>query len=125
MMEKSLYENLGGAEKIKTMVDDIVDAHVESPVIGPRFRPYLERPEYVDKIKQHLCDMLGMGSGGPEQYAGRDMETTHKGMNISEEEFVAALDDILMVLQNHDVEQKDQNEVLGMLYGMKDEIVRK
>lgn len=53
------------------------------------------------------------------------METTHKGMNISEEEFVAALDDILMVLQNHDVEQKDQNEVLGMLYGMKDEIVRK
>lgn len=124
-MEKSLYQNLGGAAKIKIMVDDIVDAHVENPTIGPRFKPYLERPEYVNQIKQHMCDLLGMGSGGPEQYSGRDMETTHEGMNISEGEFVAALDDILMVLQNHDVEQKDQNEVLGMLYGMKDEIVRK
>jgi len=114
-MKNSLYENLGGAEKIKIMVDDIVDAHLENSIIGPRFRPYLERPEYVDQVKQHMCDLLGMGSGGPEQYSGRDMETTHEGMNISEEEFVAALDDILMVLQNHGIDDKDQNEVLGML----------
>ena len=123
-MKNSLYENLGGADQIKIMVDDIVDAHVENPVIGPRFQPYLERPEYVDQVKQHMCDLLGMGAGGPEEYTGRNMETTHEGMNISEEEFVAALDDILMVLQNHGIDDQDQNTVLGMLYGMKDEVIR-
>jgi hemoglobin len=122
-MENSLYTRLGGAEKIKIMVDDIVEAHLENAVIGARFRPYLERPEYVDQVKQHTCDLLGMGSGGPEKYTGRDMETTHKGMNISDEEFVAALDDILMVLEKHGIGDQEKNEVLAMLYGMKDEVV--
>lgn len=123
-MEKSLYEKLGGAQKIKIMVDDIVDAHLGNPVISARFMPYLERPEYVEQVKQHMCDLLGMGSGGPEKYTGRDMETTHKGMNISEEEFAAALDDILMVLDNHGIGNQAKNEVLGMLYAMKDEVIR-
>tara|TARA_R100000306_G_C4308040_1_gene108680 strand:- start:178 stop:552 length:375 start_codon:yes stop_codon:yes gene_type:complete len=123
-MKQSLYKKLGGANKIKTMVDDIVDAHLDNSVIRARFLPYLERPEYVDQVKQHMCDLLGMGAGGPEKYKGRNMETTHEGMNINEEEFVAALDDILMVLQNHEISNEAQNEVLGMLYSMKDEIVR-
>ena len=123
-MEKSLYEKLGGAQKIKTIVDDIVEAHLDNPVIGARFMPYLERPGYVGQVKQHMCDLLGNGAGGPEEYTGRDMETTHQGMNISEEEFTAALDDILMVLDDHGIANQDKNEVLGMLYSMKDEVIR-
>ena len=123
-MEQSLYEKLGGAQKIKMIVDDIVDAHLNNSVISARFMPYLERPEYVEQVKQHMCDLLGMGAGGPEKYSGRDMETTHEGMNISEEEFTAALDDILMVLDNHGIGNHAKNEVLGMLYAMKDEVIR-
>ena len=123
-MEKTLYEKLGGAQKIKIIVDDIVDAHLDNSVIRARFMPYLERPEYVGQVKQHMCDLLGMGAGGPEKYSGRDMETTHEGMNISEEEFTASLDDILMVLDNHGIGNRAKNEVLGMLYAMKDEVVR-
>lgn len=123
-MENTLYTKLGGAKKIKQMVDDIVEAHLDNTIIGARFRPYLERPEYVDQVKQHMCDLLGMGSGGPEKYTGRDMETTHKGMNISEEEFVAALDDILMVMDHHNIGKQEKNEVLGMLYEMKNEVIR-
>jgi hemoglobin len=51
------------------------------------------------------------------------MESTHEGMNISDEEFVASLDDILMVLKKHEVSDKAQNQVLGMLYAMKNEVV--
>lgn len=84
-MEKSLHEKLGGAEKIKTIVDDIVDAHLGNAVIRARFLPYLERPEYVDKVKQHMCDLLGTGSGGPEHYTGRDMmKRIHGSSDIQE-----------------------------------------
>lgn len=122
-MQKSLYERLGGVEEIKLIVDDIVDAHLSNEVISARFTPYLERPEYVDQVKQHMCDLIGEGSGGPEQYTGRDMKTTHEGMNLSEREFIAATDDILNVLTDHGIGQQEKDEVLAMLYSMKDEVV--
>ncbi len=123
MPDQSLYERLDGAGGIAKLVDDIVEAHLSNPAIKARFLPYLERPDVVAQVKQHMCDLLGAGSGGPEQYDGRDMRTTHTGMNISEREFVAAIDDILGVLEGHGAGQQEKDEVLAMLYSMKDEVV--
>ncbi|WP_321296980.1 hypothetical protein [Marinifilum fragile] len=51
------------------------------------------------------------------------MLSTHKGMNISDVEFNAVLDDILQALEMNDVGQKEKEEVLFVLYGMKKDIV--
>lgn len=119
----TLYQRLGSAEGIAAIIDDVVAAHVENPVIKARFLPYLETPEKVKVIKKHFCDFLGMGCGGPEQYTGRDMVTTHRGMNINEMEFVAALDDILMVLDKHNIDPETKKEVLVMAYSLKGDIL--
>ena len=120
---KTLYQRLGSAEGIAAIIDDVVAAHVENPIIRARFLPYLETPEKVKVIKKHFCDFLGMGCGGPEQYTGRDMVTTHRGMNINEMEFVAALDDILMVLDKHNIDPETKKEVLAMAYSLKGDIL--
>lgn len=120
---ETLYQRLGSAEGIAAIIDDVVAAHVENPVIKARFLPYLETPEKVKVIKKHFCDFLGMGCGGPEQYTGRDMVTTHRGMNINEMEFVAALDDILMVLDKHNIDPETKKEVLVMAYSLKGDIL--
>ncbi len=83
MHEPSLFERLGGHEGIATLVDDIVDAHMQNPVVGPRFRPYAEDPAHLAEIKNHLRTFITQGGGGPSAYEGRSMPDAHRGMNIS------------------------------------------
>ena len=120
----SLYEKLGGAKGIASFVDDVVAAHLENPVIRARFLPYLDDMDKVQVIKRHFCEFLGMGCGGPETYTGRDMVAVHRGMNISEAEYMAALDDILLVLDRHRVDEDTKKEMLYMAYSVKSQIVR-
>jgi hemoglobin len=65
-----------------------------------------------------------MGAGGPQAYEGRDMRGAHAGMNISEQEFMAALDDIVAALQAQGVGVPEVNEVVGVLYSMRGEVLR-
>ncbi len=44
-------------------------------------------------------------------------------MNISDMEFNAVVDDILQALIKHNIEQKERNEVLGILWSVKDQVV--
>ncbi|MFO7826183.1 MAG: group 1 truncated hemoglobin [Cyclobacterium sp.] len=122
--QKTLYERLGGKKGITSLVNDIVEAHMQNPVIKVRFLPYKEDPENLEKIKGHLVDFFSAGSGGNVAYNGRDMETTHKGMNISEEEYMAATDDIMNTLEKHGIDEESQKDVLAIAYSLKDQIMR-
>jgi hemoglobin len=52
------------------------------------------------------------------------MLSTHKGMNIDAEEFVAVLDDVVEALDKNDVSQREKEEVLYIMYSMRKEVVR-
>lgn len=122
--QSSLYQRLGAEDGIKSIVEDIVQAHMENPVIKARFRPYLEDPETLEKVKGHLTTFICSGSGGEQEYTGRDMVTTHKGMNISEAEYMAATDDILNTLDKHNVDEQSKKDVLAICYSLKDDIMK-
>ncbi|OHV78604.1 group 1 truncated hemoglobin [Ensifer sp. LCM 4579] len=123
MENKSLFERLGGSSGIATLVEEIVAKHMENPVIRARFRPYLEMPEKLAQTKKHLCTFLEAGGGGPQQYTGRSMPDAHRGMNISTNEYIAALDDILAVLREQHIDERTQQEVLAIAYSLKGDIV--
>lgn len=122
MENQSLFDRLGGSSGIAALVDDIVAMHMENPVIRARFRPYLET-EKLAVTKKHLCAFLEAGSGGPTQYAGRSMGDTHRGMNINETEYMAAIDDILAALQKHSIDEQTQKDVLAIAYSLKGDIM--
>jgi hemoglobin len=122
-MDASLFERLGRSAGISTLVDDIVRRHLANPVIAPRFEPYLAQPEKLAATKAHLCAFLEAGSGGPARYTGRTMQDTHRGMNIGEAEYMAALDDILAALDARDVDEQTRKDVLAIAWSLKREIV--
>jgi hemoglobin len=119
---QSLYVRLGGARGIKAIVDDIVDLHLANPLIKARFA--VISPDKLPALKKTTCDFFGAGSGGPEVYAGRDLVTAHKGMNINEQELVAAIDDVVTALNKNGVGPTEINEVVAILYSLKDQVVR-
>lgn len=119
----TLFERLGGAAGISAIVDTLVAAHLENPVIRARFLPYADSAERLQAIKGHVCTFLEAGSGGPRAYTGRAMRDTHRGMNINEAEFIATVDDILLALRKNGVDETTQKDVLAIAYSLKGEIV--
>lgn len=117
-MTDSLYQRLGGTEGITKIASDLVDIHMSNPAIAPR---------YADsdpvKVKNGAATFFIAGTGGPNVYEGQDMLATHKGMNISATEFMAVLDDALEALEKNDIDQREKEEVLYILYSMQSEIV--
>lgn len=123
METRSLFERLGGSDGIRALVGDIVEAHMQNPTIRVRFLPYRETPDRLEIVKGHLCAFLEAGSGGPSAYAGRTMRDAHRGMNVSEAEYMAAIDDILAVLGKHGIDEPTRKDVLAIAYSLKDDIM--
>jgi hemoglobin len=69
-------------------------------------------------------EFLAFGSGGLPAYSGLDMAAAHKGMNISEQEFMSATDDILGALDKNKVGEDARKDVLAILYSLKEAIIR-
>jgi hemoglobin len=123
METKSLFERLGGSSGIERIVEEVASRHMENPVISARFRPYLEQPQKLQDLKVHLARFLEMGSGGPQRYTGRDMRSTHRGMNVSPAEYMAAVDDILAALVKVGVDDQTRKDVLAIAWSLKGDIV--
>ncbi len=116
--QESLYERLGGHAGIESIASDIFDNHTKNPIVQKRY--VNSNPAEVKRLVTEMCCA---GFGGPEEYTGKDMVTAHTGMNISDTEFVAVVDDVLSALDMNNVGQKEKDEILCILYSMKPEIV--
>lgn len=116
----SLYDRLGRFEGITRIVHDVMDAHLSNPVIAPRFKAAKD----LDHAKKMAVEFFCAGCGGPEAYTGRDLVVAHTGMNISEQEYMAAMDDILGALQKNEVDPATRGEVTAILYSLKAQVMR-
>ncbi|AGA32150.1 Cyanoglobin; Hemoglobin-like protein HbN [Thioalkalivibrio nitratireducens DSM 14787] len=116
---RSLYDRLGGEDRIRAIAGTIFDRHIGNPAVQRR---------YVASDREALIPILtafvSAGTGGPQTYTGKDMLVAHRGMNISDQEFVAVLDDILAALDEHGVGQREKEELLMICWSLKDQIVR-
>ena len=114
----SLYERLGGTDGVTAIVNDLVDLHLNNPRIAPRYAD-----SDVAAVKHAVTTFFIEGTGGPSVYEGKDMLPAHRGMNIDDAEFVAVLDDAMAALDKHGIGQREKEEALFILYGLKAEIV--
>ncbi|WP_096087309.1 group I truncated hemoglobin [Agaribacterium haliotis] len=117
-MTASLYERLGGSEGITRIASDVVDLHLDNPAVSPRYSA-----SNIEKLKHGAATFFITATGGPAVYEGKDMLATHKGMNINATEYMAVLDDCLAGLERNNIGQREQEEVLFALYGLRKEIL--
>jgi hemoglobin len=119
-MTATLYERLGGAQGIAGLVDDVIDAHLVNPVVKTRF----ENIKDLDHARKMAREFFCAGAGGPEPYTGRDMLAAHKGMNISEQEYLAVTDDIVGAMEKNGISEDAKKDVIAILYSLKGSIIR-
>jgi len=118
----SLFQRIGGRAGLEKIVPDVVQLHLENPVCGERFRAAKKSP---DELSRLAIEFFATGLSGLATYEGLSMPEAHAGMDITEAEYMAVLDDILAALQRHNIGQQEQAELLYIAYGMKTEIIAK
>jgi hemoglobin len=114
----SLYERLGGLDAITAVIDSFVARCAGDDRINPKF----ERTD-VPRLKKMLVDQVCEATGGPCTYTGRTMSETHDGMAVTAGEFDALVEDLVLTLDEFNVPKTEQDELLGLLGPMRDDIV--
>ncbi len=115
---QTLYERLGGKDGVTSIANDMVDLHMQNPNLNARFKN-----SDVAALKATVRDFFAAGIGGPQEYKGKDMRAAHEGMNVSEQEMLAVFDDAMKALDRNGAGQREKDEVLAILYSLKDEIL--
>lgn len=110
----SLYWRLGGGDAVNAAVDEVIKVSKADPRLAGRLSGGC-----AIKLKEQLC----AATGGPCVYTGRDMKSSHRGMNITEAEFGAVGENLVKVLDAFKVPEKEKNELLGLILPMKGDIV--
>jgi hemoglobin len=114
----SLYERLGGLDAITAVIDSFVARCAGADRINPKF----ERTD-VPRLKKMLVDQVCEATGGPCTYTGRTMSETHDGIAVTAGEFDALVEDLVLTLDEFNVPKPEQDELLGLLGPMRDDIV--
>jgi hemoglobin len=114
----TLYERLGGLDAITAVVNSLVARCAADDRINSKF----ERSD-IPRLKKMLVDQVCEAAGGPCTYSGRDMRETHEGMGVTAGEFDALVEDLVATLDEFRVPKAEQDELLGLLAPMRDDIV--
>ena len=117
----SLYSRLGGYDAIAAVADRLVSYLQADEQLG---RFWQNRGlDGVQREKQLLIDFLCSNAGGPLLYTGRNMQTTHRGMAITEGDWSRMIDCLNRTLSEFNVPETESSEVLGFVDSTKSEVV--
>jgi hemoglobin len=117
----SLYKRLGGYDAVAAVTDDFIGRLVTDPQLKRFFAGH--STDSLKRIRQLIVDQLCAATGGPCVYVGRDMKTAHAGLNITDADWELAVKHLVATLDKFKVPQKEKDEVLGAIGGMKADIV--
>ena len=119
--EPTLYTRLGGYDAIAAVADNLLPRLTADALLG---RFWAHRGEDgVRRERQLLIDFLCNVAGGPVYYTGRNLETSHRGMRINENDWSAFLGHLHAALEQLAVPERERAEVVAFIESTKDEIV--
>jgi hemoglobin len=116
--KRSLYDRLGGQDAITAVVEDFVN----NAATNDKIKHFFTNTD-AKNLKVKLVEQICEATGGPCKYTGKDMRTVHTGMKITEDDFNALVGDLVKALEKHKVGEREKNELLTALGGMKGDIV--
>src|SRR5881396_4103047 len=122
--QPALYERLGGAFSIATVVDDLIDRVMSDARLNAN--PAVDEAHHKVPpagFKYHVTEMLCWAAGGPQKYTGRSMRDSHQHLNITPKEWDAFMDDVQRTLDKLKVPATEQAEVKAIVQSTYSDIV--
>lgn len=114
----TLYERLGERDAIEA----VVDRFYERVLTDADLKPHFEGVD-VDALRRHQVTFLSAVTGGPAEYAGRDMRAAHDHLDLTDEDFDAVATHLDRTLREFEVDVGSRTEVLDAVGDLRSEIV--
>ena len=115
--QKSLYDRLAARPRSPPW----------STTLSPTSRPTTGSTAFsrgpIFRASRSSVEQICQATGGPCTYTGRSMQAAHKGMNITDAQFNALVEDLKKSLDKFKVPDKEQGELLSALASLKPQIV--
>lgn len=111
--QADLYQQLGQRDGIARIVEDLLYLIVEDDRINQQFKGV-----DVAQFHQNLTDQLCELSGGPCTYTGREMRELHSDMAITDTQFNALAENLILAMEENGVPTGAQNRLIKKLVPM-------
>ena len=108
--DDALYQQLGEREGIANVVEDLLYLIVDDDRINQQFKGM-----DVDQFHHNLTDQLCELSGGPCTYTGREMRELHSDMAITNTQFNALAENLILAMEQNDIPTGAQNRLIKQL----------
>lgn len=113
-----LYKKIGGQEGVATVIDNFLGNVGDDDRVNVRFVN-----TDMDVFRGHMIDQVCEATGGPCKYMGRSMLEAHQGMGITDEEFGIIAGHFSAAMNSAGVGEEEHDTIMGVLGGMKGDIV--
>ncbi|MTI99345.1 MAG: group 1 truncated hemoglobin [Marinobacter adhaerens] len=108
--DASLYQQLGEREGIADVVEDLLYLIVEDDRINQQFKG-MDVAQFHHNLTDQLCEL----SGGPCSYTGREMRELHSDMAITDTQFNALAENLILAMEENDIPTGAQNRLIKRL----------
>lgn len=117
----SLYIRLGGYDALMAVTKDFIGRLATDPQLAKFFTGLNDTSKA--RVESHVVDFLCVATGGPCIYTGQDMKTAHTGLHITGADWNISAAHLKETLDKFKVPQKEQDEVMAAISGLKGDIV--
>lgn len=107
---ESLYKQLGERSGIASIVEDLLYLIVEDDRVNEQFRGVDVR-QFHTNLTDQLCEL----SGGPCTYSGREMRESHADMNVTDTQFNALAENLILAMEQNNIPTGAQNRLIKRL----------
>ena len=108
--DASLYQQLGEREGIADVVEDLLYLIVEDDRINQQYKG-MDVAQFHHNLTDQLCEL----SGGPCSYTGREMRELHSDMAITDTQFNALAENLILAMEQNDIPTGAQNRLIKRL----------
>jgi hemoglobin len=115
-----LYRDFGGQPGIERLIDGLLDNIARDDRIFPIFRE-----ANIDRLRSKLIEKFCSLTGGPCEYTGASIIEAHSGLNITEAQFNALVEDLIDAMEAQNVPVSAQNRLLAILAPMRPQVIHR
>jgi hemoglobin len=121
----TLWDRLGGQEKVEAIVDDLIEEAIADPKINfTRNGTYKMNRKQRDQLKQQFVRLASDICRGPlPRYRGKSMKEAHQGMGITDDEFDAFVGLLKRTLLRHEIDTEVVEVLERFMEGTRKSIV--
>jgi hemoglobin len=127
--EETLYDRLGGGSAVYAITDNFVDRIIQDPRVNfgrqGHDHVWVATPDSVARLKLYWAQYFDMLTDGPQVYEGRNLMNTHHGMDISEGEWLALVEDLKQTFDQFHIPEDQQHDFITRLASTHDAIASK